>query len=376
MKKPAAGFLLSLTLSAAAQISNINPGGGADADPADLLRNTFGNPREPRLAAQIAGVLDSLSSRPFRIVIIPDSQDLPRQSWESQTRWIGSNATPLNILAALHVGDVVSNPDEGAWAHRAPELQFLGNTPFLLVPGNHDYDIWPSNNLSSRALKLWNTQVGQSLYTGKTWWHGGFFTNGASENLYLTVTSGATRLLLFGLEFGPRTNVLRWVSNVAAAHPDHTAIITTHNYLMPDGTRNGMGGSYNPHQYRMDDACDGEEMWNLIKFIPNLHFVVSGHQVGWPRVAHSIDCGMRSNRVSQVLCNWQGCTNQHLGALMLWTFHPDRGEVLAETYSPVTDFWDRSATNEFKLPMSSSAAISTPATPGNTTNTHSKIRGF
>jgi hypothetical protein len=294
-------------------------------------------------------------SRSFRVVIVPDSQNLTERQFTEQMRWIETNrAAEPPIVAMLHMGDVVDAATPAQWAARLPGLALLTNTPFLLCAGNHDYDFQTHTNLE-RGLTVWNRYVPQRLYTRKAWWSGGFQADGASENAYLLVTNGVTRLLFLALEFGPRTNVLRWASNVAAAYPDHMAIVATHNYLEPSGTRNaspatpGRNDPCNPWTYGLFDGAGGEEMWqSTLKHIPNLRLVACGHRADGPFNAHVSHPGVRGNRVNEVLCDWQ---NTNTANLMIWTFHPSRMEVAVDTYSPVNHTHETGSANQFTLSL-------------------------
>jgi hypothetical protein len=294
-------------------------------------------------------------SVPFRVVIVPDTQNLSEHQFTEQMRWIETNReTAPPIVAMLQVGDMVNDPVPAQWAARLPGLALLTNTPFLLCPGNHDYDFMIHTN-NERALTVWNRYVPQRLYTSKAWWSGGFHTNDASENAYLLATNGPTRLLFFALEFGPRTNVLRWVSNVAAAHPDHMVIVATHNYLNPSGTRNaspaiaGRNDPCNPWTYSLFDGAGGEEMWQCaLKYLPNLRFVASGHRADGPFNAYAAQTGVHANRVNQLLCDWQATNTANL---MIWTFYPSRMEVAVDTYSPVNGTHETGSANQFTMPL-------------------------
>jgi hypothetical protein len=297
-----------------------------------------------------------ISPNAFRIIIVPDTQYLPTNVFTEEMRWIETNRTTSPpIVAMLHMGDVVDAPTVEQWGAKDPGIAVLTNVPFLICPGNHDYD----PPIADRNLATFNAYIPRSLYTRKPWWHGGFYANTNSENAYLTLTNAPVKLLLFELEFGPRTNVLLWVSNTAAAYPDHLVAIATHNYLMPSGSRNTTNDAYNPHvTYGVADATDGEEMWHVVKTIPNLRFIWCGHQIEQPPVAHSIAVGTHGNWVAQVLCDWQ--EQRGIPELMVFTFFAAAGEVLAESYNPATGAYLRNPQYEFTLPMNGSGKLPEP----------------
>jgi hypothetical protein len=222
----------------------------------------------------------------------------------------------------------------------------------LWAPGNHDYD---REDPSRRATTLWNSFIPQSWYTSRAWFHGGFYDSTNSYNVYEPLTNGASRLLLFALEFGPRTNVLCWVSNVAAMYPDHTVIVATHNYLQADGMRDMPWDQYDPlTAYGLADAATGDGVWWNLAGVPNLHFIVSGHNLGQELggyaggCSHNIAVGTHGNWVNEQFNNWQLGTSSRV---VLWNFYPARQEVLAETFDPRLNQFYREPANEWSMPM-------------------------
>ena len=61
------------------------------------------------------------------------------------------------------------------------------------------------------------------------YWGGSYDSSGA--NTYTTMHIGGRRILMIGLEFFPRSEVLNWARNIHDAHPYHECWITTHSYL-------------------------------------------------------------------------------------------------------------------------------------------------
>jgi hypothetical protein len=303
--------------------------------------------------------LGSNSLAPFRVIIVPDTQNQTTNEFREQMRWIETNRlSGYPIAAMLHIGDLQNNSGAAEWGRVAPGLALLTNTPFLLAPGNHDYDL---NQLVARTLTTWNAYVPTNRYTTNGWWSGGFY-EGDTGNSWLALNAGALKLLLFAVEFGPRTNVLNWVSNVCAANPEHLALVATHNFLLPNGeletaanTNNPGTSNYDPAAYYgMTNATSGAESWAMLGQIPNLHFIVCGHQMPDPAEAHAILYGTNGNWVSSLMVNYQNHTSDL--ALKELTFFPARGEVLARTFSVGTYSYLADSTR-YTLPMSGNGPI-------------------
>jgi hypothetical protein len=149
---------------------------------------------------------------------------------------------------------------------------------------------------------------------------------------------GNRRILIIGLEFFPRSEVLNWAKSVHDAHPDHECWITTHSYLSdqansssdPNAPSNrasrGTGGSNNcwgPDAYELGAAPASNcalEMWNGsdatwqdgFKSFTNLTAVFSGHWIdpaldgGWYWQRNSPQSSSaRGQRVLELFANWQ-----------------------------------------------------------------------
>jgi hypothetical protein len=149
---------------------------------------------------------------------------------------------------------------------------------------------------------------------------------------------GDRRILIIGLEFFPRSEVLNWAKSVHDAHPNHECWITTHSYLSdqpnisgnPDTPSNrvsrgtlGLDNCWGPDAYALGAAPasnSGDEMWNGsdatwtdgLKSFTNLTAIFSGHWIdpvndgGWYwQCNHPQSSSERGQRVLEVFANWQ-----------------------------------------------------------------------
>lgn len=190
--------------------------------------------------------------------------------------WVAANARTLNIQAYTEVGDLVNNGSAAAFDKADEGITILdgANLPYLLAAGNHDHDLETFN--VGRNLTEWNAQFPQARYTGKSWWAGGFYEAGHSENAYYQFSTGGHDYILMCLEPVPRQAVIDWAVGICNANADADVFLITHEYLYYDGTRYESGDNYDLAV--IADSHDGEEMWTeLVNVCPNIRLVWSGH---------------------------------------------------------------------------------------------------
>jgi len=269
------------------------------------------------------------------------------------------NGVPLSIKAAIAVGDCVNSADpvygnEGLIAAKAWSRLDAAGIHKQMVPGNHDWakgsgagfsrddahldGVWTGDNPFSASGLASVLGSGMSLggSDDTAYWGGSYNSTGA--NTFTTMNIGNRRILMIGLEFFPRSEVLNWAKSIHDAHPDHECWITTHSYLSdqpnsssdPNTPSNrvcrGTGGPnscWGPDVYAMGAApasnC-GDEMWNGsdatwqdgLKSFTNLTAVFSGHWIdpatdsGWywqRNFPKSSSAG--GQNVLELFANWQ-----------------------------------------------------------------------
>jgi hypothetical protein len=203
----------------------------------------------------------------------------------------------------------------------------------------------------------------------------------AGSNTYTTMNIGDRRILMIGLEFFPRSEVLNWAKSVHDAHPFHECWITTHSYLSdqasvspnPDTPSNrvtrgtlGPDNVWGPDAYALGAAPasnSGDEMWNGsgptwadgLKSFTNLTAIFSGHWIdpatdgGWYwQCNYPQSSSARGQRVLEVFANWQqldysthcGNTvdgNSDSGHLMILRFREDLCPRVVEAFALSTN---------------------------------------
>ncbi|MDH3582927.1 MAG: ThuA domain-containing protein, partial [Phycisphaerae bacterium] len=271
-----------------------------------------------------------VEAKPFRIVVIPDTQ-WAVQKWphlvDRMTEWIAENRQAQNIKCVLHVGDMVQDGwKEQEWKRFDQSMRRLdGKVPYVLAVGNHDFD----KLQGKRSAVLFNRFFPRSRLAAQAGF-GDSFPKGASDNTYLTFAAGSAKWLVVSLKFHPDDNELAWANEVVARHRDHHAIILTHHYLTHKGR-----------------DVPGEKIWEqLVRRHGNIRFVICGHL----STVHYVDTADKGNKVYQMLFDWQNDrqpdNNSYLALIEL---DPEKKKIAVRAYSPQLDKdkTDRRARFEF-----------------------------
>jgi predicted phosphodiesterase len=311
----------------------------------------------------VAGEPPQPAKDSFTLVVLPDTQNYCQsypEQFLGQTEWIVEAKKDRNIAAVLHLGDITNQNTPVQWDNAVRALTRLdGNVPYFFVPGNHDYS-------AGGSCKDRTTLLNDYLPVGKyrdlpTF--GGTYDKEPDrmENSYHKFSAGGRDFLVIGLEFGPRKDVVRWASEVAAANKERAAILITHAYMYYDDTRYswkeyGAKQNWNPHAYGVakateDDVSDGDELWaGLVGKHENFLLTLNGHVLGdgLGRMVSKTDAG---RDVHQVLVNYQMRPKGGDGWLRLLEFCSDGKTVKVFDYSPTRDERNESKQNQFEMMM-------------------------
>jgi Calcineurin-like phosphoesterase len=316
----------------------------------------------------------------FAIVVVPDTQ-YTIKNWPNDyltnMRWIKDNAASKNVKFVLHVGDIQEYPSNTTTCgenhrldgHRTGCMHRFfpkakegislldGVVPYSIAIGNHDLDSWSvcthcitdTRNYTEefrRASSVFNEyfpiETFQSMPT-----FGGSYPAGSSDNVWQEFSTGGTDWLVLTLKFNPTPQELAWANTVVSQKPNHRVLVTTHNYLNGDGSRNATGNS----------------IWNeFAKLHKNVQFIFAGHiNPG----ARRVDLGNNGNSVYQLLSDYQADLRASDPAdplhpdnadkrlanswIRLMTFKPADREVVVKTYSPVFDKYKTGNADDFIL---------------------------
>ncbi|MFC5647597.1 metallophosphoesterase [Paenibacillus solisilvae] len=291
----------------------------------------------------------------FSIIIIPDTQSVTRNHphlLEPMAGWIVDHAQELNVKIVLQLGDIVDSGanDEEQFVAAFDTMDRLreANIPFVICPGNHDYD----NLLSEdRSLTMYNRYFGPQLYRNQQWF-GGLYKEDSAENMFVKLDAEGRKLLVLALEFGPRDEVLAWADGVLEAHQDHEAIVITHCYMNIRGERTKADDNLNPKNYPGSfDANDGEDVWQKsLRKHPNVIAVFSGHHVPG-NVSYRVDLGDNGNPVFQSFQNWQMTHCGGEGRFRIMRFLADKDELEFSVVHPQTGAYEEVSGYRVSLPF-------------------------
>jgi len=281
---------------------------------------------------------------------MPDTQYYTLESaypetFYSQAQWVVDNKERLNIKGVLHVGDVVNYGNlEAEWAIADAAFDILetADVPYLAAIGNHD-----TMTNGARLSTLFNTNLPQSRYTEKSWWSGGFFEDGKSENAYMFITLGGEEYIIISMEFGARDSVLAWADGLLTTYAAKKAIILTHAYIAVDGTLLEGADTGSPYNYDIATDCnDGTEYWAMLKTHDNLRYVICGHLTPASNFSADTDGG---KAVHQIMANYQNEDNGGNGWIRVMEFYLDAGLVNNKTYSTTLKETSGAAKDNFYL---------------------------
>jgi 3',5'-cyclic AMP phosphodiesterase CpdA len=289
--------------------------------------------------------VDQAPNQTATVVVLPDTQYYSHyfpKTFAAQTKWILEQKAARHIAVALHVGDIVDFPHElPEWDVAGSSMRVLdGKVPYVLVLGNHDVDYdrqGAINDYFNPESMPWIT---------------GTMIAGQIENNYALVDIGPRQWLVVGLEYGPRDAVITWADAVLKAYANKPAIILTHAYLYPDGTRyHSADQLYYPAGYTPAQGInDGEMIWQkLIVPNPNVRLVFCGHFA----VARATSARPDGSLVHEILSDyqWLDGVDNGFGFLRTLEFDYEKQEIRVQTYSPTLDQFLTDDANQFAVSL-------------------------
>ena len=305
------------------------------------------------IAALFVGIMTPIANAGqdmFTVALIPDTQyycspyappDIGvAEMYYDLTDWLDYRAAQANIKFAIHLGDLVQNPDTlSEWQIADAAQQTLEwSVPYSVLPGNHD--IVQSTGDDTYYNQFFGPQrfAGQSFYGG----HEGTKNN----NNYCFFEGGGMDFMVLSIEYLPSASTLAWANQVVADHPNHRIIVATHSYLVNEDEY---------WKYVDGRKPEGNDIWNgLVKGNDNVFMVVSGHVSGWNHRVCTNDYG---NPVVEILSDYQwepdGRSSAEYagnGWLNVMQFEPTENKIYFRTYSPyLNQWWDDDPLHEYTL---------------------------
>lgn len=291
----------------------------------------------------------------FSLIVLPDTQRYARfypNILRSQIDWILDQQTPLNVQYVLHLGDLTDEDTQPEWTLIDEVFGRLdGHVPYLVVPGNHDYDR-KAFQLGKRGTSQFNATFSPYRFQRRPWYGGHYRVT--NDNNFGYFEAAGTPFMVLGLEYGPTDDVLDWANQLVDTHEatPHRVIVVTHAYMYNDNTRLGPGDDHSPHK---KDASwnDGEQIWDkFVRRHDNIAMVLSGHVTanndGTGLLISKTDGG---GSVVQMLSNYQFMEHGGAGYLRILVFRPSASQLDVFTYSPWFDRRLEDADNQFSVPM-------------------------
>jgi hypothetical protein len=307
----------------------------------------------------------------WSMVVIPDAQRYATTNnmavFNSVTQWIADNQASRNIQYVVNQGDMTDDDANAQWiAMRSAFSTLDGVVPYNLPTGNHDYDETSPLTWHDRITHI-NDHFSlpqNSLNAAITTQH----VPGEVQNSYADFTApDGRKMLVFGLEFWPRPEVVAWADSVASQpqFQDHTAVLATHAYMQEGPAVNGLPTS-------MREPGVDTILWNpLVGKNANFELVLNGHAGdgnddnpnGWLMTARQSSVGVNGNVVHEIGFNAQQQPNGGNGYIRILEFLDDGETVQVRTYSPTLDVYLTDSLNEFQITLTSVVAAATVPEP-------------
>ncbi|MBQ8684089.1 MAG: metallophosphoesterase [Clostridia bacterium] len=307
----------------------------------------------------------------YTIAVIPDTQIMTggytsHSAYTALTTWLKENKESEKIAFALHVGDLVNDPNDTQFTLAKQAMDILdGYVPYAFVPGNHDYD---TDSSTKRDTSVFNKYFPYAKYKEFSDF-GGAYEEGKMDNTYWFFDAGEEKYMVVALEFGPRDSVLEWAGEITAANPDRHVIVITHGSLYNDGELMDETSENTPTNYLNggyldvpgDPANHGEGIWEkYASKYANIDMVISGH-IYTDNIVTRYEVGDHGNKVCHMLVNAQRLDfdmwldqeyfgADGLGMIALMRFSNGGNTVSVSYYSPYLDKYVNEV-NQFTLSL-------------------------
>jgi len=269
----------------------------------------------------------------FSIAIIPDTQryvDFLNQKplyvvnqWEifnRQTKYIAENSiiNGGDFSFALHVGDVVDHRSHvlSEWTKAAKCMNNLnGQIPFLIVPGNHDYDTWDfkHHTIGSGTYNLFFGPKSK-YFKNKTWYKGSYATG---RNSYAIFNGADRKFLVIGLELNPDQKTINWARSILNNHKELPCIILIHQYITVSQGKTLTDSKWKNFYFADTNYRESQkglipqELWNqFISQHDQIFLVVCGHSYSKNKGAgYRVDKNAHGYTTYSILSNFQSFNN-------------------------------------------------------------------
>ncbi len=308
-----------------ALVSPANEATGVMTPP--TLSVTVTDPESDPMTVRFYGRAKSAPTPDFRIIAIPDSQNLA-QSYPSvmysQFQWIADQKTAQNIVFATSLGDIVNTASSTAqWTVADTSYDYLdaASVSYSVGPGNHDLGT------------LYTTNFGPSRFTGKSY-YGGSYDSTNYDNYSLFSISGMD-FILINTRYNASSAVLNWVDARLKEHPDRRGIFVQHDIL------------------NVNNTFVNQNSYNALKDNPNLFMMLCGHMhTSSDGSAYRAELGDDGHTIHILMTDYQDYNNSsNTGYLRILRFSPANDNIYAQVYSPYINGYLTNAGNYEEFAM-------------------------
>lgn len=271
----------------------------------------------------------------YTFAVVGDTQHVTQNNPQNLAKiyqWLLDNRESKKIQHVLGLGDITNANETAQWETAKDAISILnGKLPYILIRGNHDNSANMNKYLGTPAYYEQLASTGES----------GVFEEGKFDNSYTTLTVGAHKYLIIGLDFGAKDNVLQWANNIVGKYPDHKVIVLTHGYLINTGERLNTGVAACPSSYD-STLNDANDMWDkFISLHENIFLVLSGHKAADDIVSVQ-HVGVNGNIVTEFLINPQTLDLKYksiggLGLVTMFYVSEDGSKISVQYYSTIHD---------------------------------------
>lgn len=363
--EPVASFVFIPSI-AATQFSPADEATGVGASP--TLSVSVPNPIDGNLTVTFYGrplPIAQNTNQDFTLAVLPDTQfysatlhgGVPAM-FQSQTDWLISHRTNLNLAFVSHLGDITQNGQNGGnnveWRVATNAMYRLENPvttlltngiPYGLGVGNHDQS--PIGTGDTGNSSFFNQFFGVEHFIGYDYYGGHYGTN--NNNSFEFFNAGGMDFIIIHLEYDttPSTAVLAWANDLLKTYPNHRAIVTSHWIV-----NTGFDATF---------SAQGKAIYDTLKPNANFFLMVCGH-IGGEGQRTDLYQG---HAVYSILTDYQSRTNGGNGWMRYYTFSPSNNVIRAFTYSPWLNKYETDADSQFTLPydMNPPGATSAPIQP-------------
>lgn len=319
----------------------VNPSDGATGvNLSPALTVTVSDPENEPLTVEFYGRPKSTETKPFSLVLLPDtqwytdptSQPLGASIFYQQTNWIVANQASRNIVFVNSLGDITQNgsndTDDSEWliADAAYDILDAGGVPYNIAAGNHD--------LLGGAAKI-EQWFGISRFQGRDYYGGYYGAVGMNYINYNLFSASGVDFILINLACpmtAPSPGALTWADQLLATHPDRRGIVVCHDLLTQD--------------LQPLFRVPGQAVYDALKDNPNLFLLVGGH---YPTDGSRSDT-YNGNTVYSMRSDYSGQWPYGNGWLRILEFQPANDQIQVYTYSPYRNAYRTLSTSQFAVP--------------------------